>query len=185
MVMPAVRLARIKGAVKGYGAGERGAVSAHTVTDSAGRGAPYTPAIPEREAREKRYAGMAPGDRRPAGLHDRDAQAGQHCVFATTMGEDWTGGGPHRVAGFCRRRRGIENSCKSYEAMRPRTTGTDCSVRILLWLVPFILYSVWILARLMAARGGACTGARPPVTLRQFVPLLLEAADTQPAGSPG
>ena len=101
------------------------------------------------------------------------------------MGEDWIGGGPRRVAEFRRRRRGIENPCKSYEAMRPRTTSTDCSVRILLWLVPFILYSVWILARLMAARGRACTGARPPVTLKLFVSMLLDAANTQPAGSPG
>ena len=60
-VTPAVRPARIKGAVKECGAGERGAASAHTVTDSAGRSASYTPAILERGAREKRHAGMTPG----------------------------------------------------------------------------------------------------------------------------
>ena len=185
LVMPAVNMARIKGAIKEYGVGERGAVSAHAITNGTGRSASYTLVILEREAREKRYAGMTPEDRRLAELHDKDAQVRQYYVFATTMGMDWIGGDPHRVAEFYRRRWGIENSYKSYEAMRPRTTSTDYSVRILLWFIPFILYNVWILARFMAARGRAHPGARPPVTLRQFVSLLLEAANTQPAGNPG
>ena len=185
LVMPAVRLARIKGAIKEYGAGERGAVSTHAMTNSAGRSASYTLAILEREAREKKYAGMTPEDRRLAELHDKDAQVRQYYVFATTMSDAWIGGDPHRVAEFYRRRWGIENSYKSYEAMRPRTTSTDYSVRILLWFIPFILYNVWILARFMAARGRAHLGARPPVTLKLFVSMLLDAANTQPAGNPG
>lgn len=132
LVMPAVRLARIKGAIKEYGAGERGAVSTHAITNGTGRSASYTLAILEREAREKRYAKMTPEDRRLAELHDKDAQVRQYCVFATTMSDAWIGGDPHRVAEFYRRRWGIENSYKSYEAMRPRTTSTDYSVRILL-----------------------------------------------------
>ena len=69
---------------------------------------------------------------------------------------------------------------------RPRTTSTDCSVRILLWFISFILYNVWILARFMAARGGGYhPGARPPVTLNLFVSMLLDAANMQPAGNPG
>ena len=185
LVMPAVRLARIKGAIKEYGAGERDAVSAHTMTNSAGRSASYTLAILEREDLERKYAKMSQEDRRLADLHDKDARVRQHCVFATTMGMDWIGGDPHRVAEFYRRRWGIENSYKSYEAMRPRTTSTDYSVRILLWFIPFILYNVWILARFMAARGRACTGARPPATLNLFVSMLLDAANMQPAGNPG
>ena len=102
------------------------------------------------------------------------------------MGEGWIGGDPHRVAEFYRRRWGIENPYKSYEATRPRTTSTDYSVRILLWFIPFILYNVWILARFMAARDrGHHPGARPPVTLNLFVSMLLDAANMQPAGNPG
>ncbi len=103
------------------------------------------------------------------------------------MGEGWIGGDPHRAAEFYRRRWGIKNSCKSYEAMRPRTTSTDYSVRILPWFTPFILYGVWILARFMAARGREHRpGARPPATLNPSVSELLEAASMQPAtGNPG
>lgn len=185
LVMPAVKLARIKGAIKEYDSGERDAVSAHAITNSAGRSSSYTLAILKREDLEKRYAGMTPEDRRLADLHDKDARVRQYYVFATTMGMDWIGGDPHRVAEFYRRRWGIENSYKSYEAMRPRTTSTDYSVRILLWFIPFLFYNIWILARFMAARGRACTGARPPAALNLFVSMLLDAANMQPAGNPG
>ena len=95
------------------------------------------------------------------------------------------GGDPHRVAKFYRRRWGIENF-RNYEQMRPRTTSTDYSVRILLWFIPFTLYDIWILARFMAARGrGHHPGARPPVTLGLSVSALLDAANMQHAGNPG
>ena len=101
------------------------------------------------------------------------------------MGMDWIGGDPRRVAEFYRRRWGIEDSYKSYEAMRPRTTSTDYSVRILLWFIPFLFYNIWILARFMEARGRARPGARPPAALNLFVSLLLDAANMQPTGHPG
>ncbi len=186
LVMPAVKLDPVKEIIKKYKAGEREAVSAHTITNGTGRSTTYTLAILEREDLEKEYAKMSREERKLADLHDEDARVRQYYVFATTMGEGWIGGDPHRVAEFYRRRWGIENSYKSYEAMRPRTTSTDYSVRILLWFIPFILYNVWILARFMAARDrGHHPGARPPVTLNLFVSMLLDAANMQPAGNPG
>ncbi len=186
LVMPAVKLDPVKDILKKYEAGEREAVSAHTITNSAGRSTTYTLVILKKVVLKKEYAGMTPEHRRLADLHDDDARVRQYYVFATTMSEGWIGGDLHRVAEFYRRRWGIENSYKSYEAMRPRTTSTDYSVRILLWFIPFILYNVWILARFMAARGrGHHPGARPPVTLNLFVSMLLDAANMQPAGNPG
>ena len=186
LVMPAVKLKPVKDILKKYEAGEREAVSAHTITNDTGRSTTYTLAILEREDREKKYAKMSREERKLADLHDDDAPVRHYYVFATTMSEGWIGGDPHRVAEFYRRRWGIENSYKSYEAMRPRTTSTDYSVRILLWFIPFILYNIWILARFMAARGrGHHPGARPPATLSLFVSMLLDAASMQPAGNPG
>ena len=130
---------------------------------------------------------MSREERKLADLHDEDdARVRQHHLFATTMSEGWIGGDPHRVAEFYRRRWGIENSYKSYEAMRPPTASTGYPVRILPRFIPFILYDIWILARFMAARGRERhPGARPPATLSLSVSELLEAASMQPAGNPG
>ena len=45
---------------------------------------------------------------------------------------------------------GIENSYKSHELIRPRTTRIKYSIRVLCWFLPFILYNTWILGRFMA-----------------------------------
>ena len=175
LVMPAVKLEPVKDILKKYEVGEREAVSAHTITNSAGRSTTYTLAILEEGGSvRKKYAKMSQEERKLADLHDDDALVRHYYVFATTMSEDWIGGDPHRVAEFYRRRWGIENSYKSYEAMRPRTTSTDYSVRILLWFIPFILYNIWILARFMAARGGG----HPPrrVAARHADPVRLHAS---------
>ena len=99
------------------------------------------------------------------------------------MPDSWIGGDPHRVADFYRRRRGIENSYKSYdkpyERTRPRTTSTSYSVRILLGILPFALYNIRILARFMAARQEADGSTDPPVTLKLFLSMLLDAATAQ------
>ena len=118
-----------------------------------------------------------------AELHDKEASVeDRYYVFATTMGLEWIGDDPHRVAEFYKRRWGIENSYKSYEQMRPRTTSTDYSVRILLWFIPFIFYNIWILARFLAARRGLVRDGRPPCTPRLFTSMLLDAATVQFAG---
>ena len=186
LAMPAVKLDPVKDILKKYEAGEREAVSAHTTTNGTGRSTACTLAILEREDLEKKHAKMSLEERKIADLHDDDARVRQYYMFATIMDEGWIGGDPHRVAEFYRRRWGIENSCKSYEATGPRTTSTDHSVRILPWFIPFILYNIWILARFMAARGGEHhPGARPPATLSLSVSALMEAAGMQPAGNPG
>ena len=73
-------------------------------------------------------------------------------VFATTMPDSWIDDDPDKVAEFYRIRWGIENSYKSYEQMRPRTTSRSYSVRFLLTIMPFVFYNIWTLARFMEAR---------------------------------
>ena len=182
MVMPAVKLERVKEIIEKYEAGKRDAISTHTMTNDAGRSTSYTLVVLEREVLKKKYAKMTPEARRLAELHDKDARVKEHYVFATTMGTDWIGGDPHRVAEFYRRRWGIENSYKSYEQMRPRTTSTDYSVRILMWFMPFLLYNIWVLARFLAARRGLVRNGRPPCTLSLFTSMLMDAATMQFAG---
>ena len=137
----------------------------------------------EREALEKKYAKMSREERNLADPHDEDARVRQYYVFVTIMGEGWIGGDPHRVAEFYRGRGGSRTPTR---ATRLRITSTDYSVRILLWLIPFILYNVWILARFMAARGRAyLLGTQSPITLNLFVSMVLKATNMQPASNPG
>ena len=184
MVMPAVKLERVKEIIEKYEAGELEAISTHTITNNSGKSASYTLVILERDVLKKKYARMTPEARRLAELHDKDARVKQHYVFATTMSCDWIGGDPHRVAEFYRRRWGIENSYKSYEQMRPRTTSTNYSVRILVWFIPFLFYNIWTLARFLAARRGLVRNGRPPCTLSLFTSMLLDAATVQFAECP-
>ena len=179
VVMPAVKLKRVKEAIIQYDAGEREAIAPHSMTSASGQTTSYTLVIIERERKDR--ARMTEETRRLAELHDKDAHISDHYyVFATTMPDSWIGGDPHRVADFYRRRWGIENSYKSYDKLyertRPRTTSTSYSVRILLWILPFALYNIWILARFMAARQEADGSTDPPVTLKLFLSMLLDAA---------
>ena len=152
------------------------------MTSASGQTTLYTLVIIKREKKDR--ARMTEETRRLAELHDKDAQISDHYyVFATTMPNSWIGGDPHRMADFYRRRWGIENSYKSYDKLyertRPRTTSTSYSVRILLWILPFALYNIWILARFMAARQEADGSTDPPVTLKLFLSMLLGAATAQ------
>ena len=182
VVMPAVKLKRVKEAIAKYEAGEREAIAPHSMTSDSGQTTTYTLVIIKRERKDRAH--MTEETRKLAELHDKDAQISDHYyVFATTMPDSWIGGDPHRVADFYRRRWGIENSYKSYdklyEQMRPRTTSTSYSVRILLWILPLVLYNIWILARFMTVRQAADGSADPPVTLKLFLSMLLDAANTQ------
>ena len=154
------------------------------MTNSACRSASHTPIILKKEEPVKKACRGGPGGKL-AGLHDMYVRARQHHMFAATMGDDWIYGDPHHVAESYRRRCGMENSYKSYEAVKSPTTSTDYSVRILLWFTPCILYGVWILALFMTVRGRAhILGARPPVALSLLVAALAEMASMQPAGYP-
>ena len=85
------------------------------------------------------------------------------------------GGGPDRAAEFYRKRRGMENSYKCYEQMRPRTT-TSHTVRTALRFIPFLLYNMRILARFMTGRRHESDSWRPPYTLQLFTTILPYAA---------
>lgn len=86
------------------------------------------------------------------------------------------------MAEFYRRRWGIGNSKsydKLYEQMMPRIAGTDLSIHILLWLLPFALYNIRISARFITTRQGVDCSAGPLATLKLFVSMLLDGAITQ------
>ena len=175
VVMPAVKLKRVKEAIAKYEAGEREAIAPHSMTSNSGQTTSYTVII-KRERKDR--ARMTEEIRKLAGLHDKDAQiSDRYYVFATTMPDSWIGGDPHRVADFYRRRWGIEKY-KLYEQMMPRTTSTNY-VRILLWILPLMLYNIWVLARFITARQVADGSTDPPVTLKLFLSMLLDALNTQ------
>ena len=181
IVMPAVKISRIKECIREYDAGGRGAVSEHTMTSASSRTASYKLVIVRRRNRTK---GATKEAKRLSKLHEKEARVtdGYH-VFATTMPDSWIDDDPDKVAEFYRIRWGIENSYKSYEQMRPRTTSRSHSVRLLLTILLFIFYNIWTLARFMEARhAGAHNKAadrRPPCTLSLFMTMMVGAADRQ------
>ena len=105
------------------------------------------------------------------------------------MPDSWIDDDPDKVAEFYRIRWGIENSYKSYEQMRPRTTSRSHSVRLLLTIMPFIFYNIWTLARFMEARHAGvhkeAADRRPPCTLSLFITMMVGAADRQLAACGG
>ena len=79
------------------------------------------------------------GARAPDKLHKVCVEDEYH-IFVDTMQYSRTGEDPYHVIEFCKQRRSIENSYKSYEQLRPRTTNSH-SVRIMAWFIPF---AVWM-----------------------------------------
>ena len=60
--------------------------------------------------------------------------------------------------------------------MRPGTTTTSNTVRIVFWFIPFLLYNMWILTRFMTDRRHESDSWRSPYTLQLFTTILLYAA---------
>ena len=168
MVMPAVKHDRVKDLIKEYDAGKLDAISAHTITSKTGETASYAPVTKRKE--KQADAEPAKSRRKKTDIEDR------YHIFATSMSDFWIGGDPDRVAEFYRKRWGIENSYKCYEQMRPRTTTTSNTVRIVFWFIPFLLYNMWILTRFMTDRRHESDSWRSPYTLQLFTTILLYAA---------
>ena len=162
IVMPAVKLPRIKECVREYDAGERGAISEHTITSASGRTASYKLVIVRRQNRTK----GATKEAQKAGKTAREGGPRFHLTNTTcsptTMPDSWIDDDPDKVAEFYRVRWGIENSYKSYEQMRPRTTSRSYSVRLLLTIMPFVFYNIWTLgpASWRPAAPASTTGRR-------------------------
>ena len=144
-VMPAVKHSRLKAVLKEYEDGKRPAVSTHTISNGKDS-VTYKLIILELKEKDDHSAEM---DR----LHGKPI-SDKYYVFMTTMPDSWIGDDPQRIAEFYKIRWGIENSYKSYEQLRPRTTSTHHEPRILLLFIPFVLCNLWILARFMVARSG-------------------------------
>ena len=160
MVMPAVKHDRVKDLIKEYDAGKLDATSAHAITPKTGGTASYPLVIKRKEKQADAEPAKSSGKR--TGIEDR------YHIFATGMGDSWIGGDPDRAAEFYRKRRGMENSYKCYEQMRPRTT-TSNTVRTALRFIPFLLYNMWIPARFMTDRRHKSDSWRSPEFMHSHV----------------
>ena len=170
MLMPAVKHDPVKDMIRKFDAGELDAISAHTIS-SGDRSESFRLVILRRQKAER---GMSAEARALLKLYERQVRVeDEYYVFATTMSDSWIHGDPGRAAELYKMRRGIENSYKSYEQLRPWTTSNSHSVRILLWYIPFVLYNLWMLARHITGRRTGITGGRPPLPLHRFVSYML------------
>lgn len=170
LLMPAVKHSTIKTLIQKFDAGKLNAISEHTMS-SGNLTESFKIIILRRKKAERKMSKEAQA---LAKLHEKQvAVEDEYYVFATTLPDSWIGGDPNRVSEFYKLRWGIENSYKSYEQLRPWTTSSSHSVRILLWFIPFVLYNLWMIARFITARKLATREGRPPCPLYLFVSCML------------
>ena len=159
-LMPAV-----KKAIGEFKAGERKAVSRHTITSSDRISAEFTLII--RKAKDATDAAKV-----ATGEGNKEDEPVYH-VFATNVPEDAIRDDPDGFVELYRKRWGIEIAYRCYEKARPRTTSRNESVRILLMFFPFLLYNAWILAGHFIEESGLDPRGRKRMTLSRFKKLLV------------
>ena len=116
IVMPAVKISRIKERTRESDAGGRGAASEHATASASGGTAPCKLVIAGRRNRAK---GATKEAKRPSKPREKEASvAYKHHAFAAAMPDSRIGNNPRKAAEFCRVRRGMENPHKSYVQMR-------------------------------------------------------------------
>ena len=127
--MPAVKATGVKRAAEEFREGKGDAASRHSIKSADGTRAEFTRVILKLD--KGRFFTLATG---------RTVQ----CVQEFRNGD---AAGAGALADECRIRRGMETACKDYESIRPRTTSSDESMRILLMLLPTFLLNAWVLAK--------------------------------------
>ena len=179
-LMPAIKRKSIEEKINAFSKGCIPAVSPFTmISDDKKTSACATLVITERPEKKQN---MTTENQRLMDLYNKQTKEYDRYVpFITNMKFPNLVDSPEQVAEFYRRRWGIEVSYKGYEQVRPWTTSTNHSVRILLLFFPFILYNAWILANYMAKRksNSACASSnetaryvRPVYPLGLFVDIL-------------
>ena len=132
--MPAVKTTGVKKAVEEFKEGKRDAVSRHSIKSADGTRAEFTPVILKRD--KDKFFTLAT---------NRTVQYVQEFKNGDATGAE-------AFAGEYRIRWGIETAYKDYESIRPRTTSSSESVRILLMLLPIFLFNAWVLAKFLLAK---------------------------------
>ena len=162
-LMPATQTKGVKKAIDEFEAGKRDAVSRHVLTSSGAdkRREEFTLIILEREDRKGRKI-----------IH----------AFATSISVDVVCGfergemtGAEAFVEQYRARWSIETGYRCMESIRPRTTGREESVRVLLLFAPIILFNAWILASHLlqgADAGKAKTKMTINMVLESFMLLV-------------
>ena len=150
-VMPAIKRKSIEEKINAFSKGEIPAVSQFTmISDDKKTSADVTLVITERPEKKQ---DMTVENQKLMDLYNKKTKEyGKYVPFITNMKFHNIQDDPEQVAEFYRRRWGIEVSYKKYEQIRPWTTSTNHSVRILLLFFPFILYNAWVLVNYLATR---------------------------------
>ena len=150
-LMPAVKGNNIKKALAAFSEGDIPAVSTFTMTSGDKKiSADVTLVITKRP---KKKHDMSEENKKLMDLYNKKTKEyDEYIPFITNMRFPNLEDDPEQVAEFYRRRWGVEVSYKGYEQIRPWTTSTSYSVRILLLFFPFVVYNAWILADHLAKR---------------------------------
>ena len=162
-LMPATQTKGVKKAIDEFKTGKRDAVSQHVLTSSGAgkRREEFTLIILERDDKKGRKI-----------IH----------AFATSIPVDVVCGfkrgemtGAEAFVEQYRARWSIETGYRCMESIRPRTTGREESVRVLLLFAPIILFNAWILASHLlqgADAGKAKTKMTINMVLESFMLLV-------------
>ncbi len=139
-LMPAIKRKSIEEKIDAFSKGEIPAVSQFTmISDDKKTSACTTLVITERPEKKQN---MSAENQKLMDLYNKKTKEyDKYIPFITNMKFHNIQDNPEQVAEFYKRRWGIETSYKKYEQIRPWTTSTNHSVRILLLFFPFILYN--------------------------------------------
>ena len=150
-LMPAIKRKSIEEKINAFSKGDIPAVSQFTMmSDDKKTSTDVTLVITERPEKKQN---MTTENQKLMDLYNKETKEyDKYIPFITNMKFHNIQDNTEQVAEFYKRRWGIEVSYKKYEQIRPWTTSTNHSVRILLLFFPFILYNAWVLANHLAKR---------------------------------
>ena len=131
-IMPAVKNAKIKAAIKEYARGERPAVSQHIVKSSEG----------------KEFAFWLIINRNPKKAKSKNI-VDRYYVFATTLRCRSYKELKKYVPRKYRNRWDIETGYRCVKSARPKTTSRNPVVRLILFYISLVIYNIWMIIRIL------------------------------------
>ena len=148
-LMPAIKRKSIEEKLNAFSKGDIPAASPFTMTSDDKKTSTCTTLVITERPEKKQN--MTTENQRLMDLYNKETKEyDRYIPFITNMKFPNIQDNPEQVAEFYKRRWGVEVSYKGYEQIRPWTTSTNHSVRILLLFFPFILYNAWVLANYVA-----------------------------------
>ena len=186
-IMPYIKYDTIKDIILEVKDGKRDAVSSHTISKNTDPESVTVVVLKHDKKTVEEEKSMTEDEQqlddafKDAVKSDRPKKKGKkernptddYYVFITNLPLSDIQDDPKAVAKLYKERWGIETSYRCYERIRPRTTTTKHTPRIVLMFFPWVFYNAWIVANHRVWRSGYGTRGKPVITLDIFMVRIL------------